>query len=153
MGKCPLCDGAGRCDGGSSEVDDFGMAEHVLQARIGCVRGGGRPNVLRHMPGRAAAAGFTQNHPTCPQCGSPARPAILMFGDWHHKDDDNQEARFDAWNKAVLKEMKEMSEKSTPVKAVILEVGAGKNVPTVRMTSETQLEKWLKISGADASLI
>merc|ERR1719373_988061 len=54
-------------------------------AAVGRVRGGGRPRMLRHMPGaapRAEDVGFTSNHPRCPTCDAPARPAILMFGDF-----------------------------------------------------------------------
>ena len=35
-----------------------------------------------------------KNHPTCPTCGKPARPAILMFCDADFKDDDDQEDRW-----------------------------------------------------------
>ena len=63
--------------------------------------------------------------PCCPDCGELARPNILMFGDWNWLElrAGQQEARFEAWHKAA----------SNPV---VIELGAGKSVATVRMMSE-----------------
>jgi len=63
--------------------------------------------------------------PACPNCGKLARPNILMFGDWNWlgRRTDQQEARFMAWFRAA----------SNPV---VVELGAGKSVATVRMMSE-----------------
>ena len=63
--------------------------------------------------------------PRCPNCGELARPNILMFGDWNwlQRRTDRQEARFAAWREAA----------SNPV---VIELGAGKSVATVRMMSE-----------------
>lgn len=65
--------------------------------------------------------------PRCPHCDAVARPNILMFGDWNYIGNRNDEQRrlFDAW----LAERRES-------RIVILEFGAGKAVPTVRMFSE-----------------
>ncbi len=65
--------------------------------------------------------------PTCPHCGSLARPNVLMFGDWHWIPGrtSNQERRFSDW-----------LAKAAGPKLVIVELGAGSAVPTVRMTSE-----------------
>jgi NAD-dependent SIR2 family protein deacetylase len=65
--------------------------------------------------------------PECPHCGSLARPNVLMFNDWHwipHRT-SSQERRFEAW----------LGEASSS-QVVIVELGAGSAVPTVRMTSE-----------------
>lgn len=58
-----------------------------------------------------------------------ARPNILMFGDWHwiSKRTDEQESRFNRFKKSLIKE-------ETPY--VVLEIGAGLAVPTVRLTGE-----------------
>ncbi|MCP4213330.1 MAG: NAD-dependent deacetylase [bacterium] len=66
--------------------------------------------------------------PVCPSCGSPARPAILMFGDWNWVSSrtDNQQYRFDKWLEA-----------NRGNRIAIVECGAGTGVPTVRMTSES----------------
>ena len=65
--------------------------------------------------------------PRCPHCDAVARPNILMFGDWNYirNRNDEQRRRFDAW----LAERRES-------RIVILEFGAGKAVPTVRIFSE-----------------
>jgi NAD-dependent SIR2 family protein deacetylase len=64
--------------------------------------------------------------PTCPRCGGLARPNILMFGDgdWLEARSDAQEKRLDAWLDAL----------SGPI--VVVEMGAGTAIPTVRVTSE-----------------
>jgi NAD-dependent SIR2 family protein deacetylase len=65
--------------------------------------------------------------PTCPHCGAVARPNVLMFGDWHWIPGRTsaQEQRFSDW----------LARAAGP-KLVIVELGAGSAVPTVRMTSE-----------------
>jgi NAD-dependent SIR2 family protein deacetylase len=65
--------------------------------------------------------------PACPRCGALARPNILMFGDWHWngKRTYAQERRLDSWLDSV-----------SAVRLVIVECGAGRAVPTVRMTCE-----------------
>jgi len=65
--------------------------------------------------------------PTCPHCGALARPNVLMFGDWHWIPGRTaeQERRLSDW-----------LARSAGPKLVIVELGAGSAVPTVRMTSE-----------------
>jgi NAD-dependent SIR2 family protein deacetylase len=65
--------------------------------------------------------------PECPRCGAVARPNVLMFGDWHWIPGRtaDQERRFSEW-----------LGKAAGPKLVIVELGAGSAVPTVRMTSE-----------------
>lgn len=65
--------------------------------------------------------------PACPWCGALARPNVLMFNDWKwlpHRTSE-QERRFDAWLGTA-----------EGLGLVIIELGAGSAVPTVRMTSE-----------------
>lgn len=63
--------------------------------------------------------------PSCPRCGEPARPNILMFGDvacdWSRIREQKQ--RLTAWLRRVDA-------------LVIMELGAGTAVPTVRQTCE-----------------
>ncbi|TDN68818.1 NAD-dependent SIR2 family protein deacetylase [Paraburkholderia sp. BL10I2N1] len=63
--------------------------------------------------------------PRCPRCGSLARPNILMFGDWAWVDVpyEKQRERLAAWTSSVSK-------------LVVVELGAGKALPTVRRFSE-----------------
>lgn len=67
--------------------------------------------------------------PKCTDCGMVARPNILMFGDWdwlpHRTDEQSQRMR--KWLKRVYDEKMNL---------VVVEMGAGESVPTVRMKSE-----------------
>jgi NAD-dependent SIR2 family protein deacetylase len=64
-------------------------------------------------------------YPTCPACHGPARPNILMFGDfeWDSQPTADQETRLRQWL-------------SGPTRLVVVECGAGGSVPTVRQFSE-----------------
>ena len=64
--------------------------------------------------------------PKCPACGALARPNILMFGDygWDPGRNAQQEHRLDGWLR------------SAGPKLVVVELGAGTSVPTVRTFSE-----------------
>lgn len=63
--------------------------------------------------------------PTCPDCGSIARPNILMFNDdaWEHRTTLFQKQRMHAW----------LAERN---RVVIIEIGAGLQIPTVRRMGE-----------------
>ncbi len=65
--------------------------------------------------------------PKCKECGVIARPNILMFGDWgwNSNRSDAQDLKLKNW----LNLHKDF-------KLAIVEIGAGKAVPTVRYTSE-----------------
>ncbi|MFO1381665.1 MAG: Sir2 family NAD-dependent protein deacetylase [Chitinivorax sp.] len=65
--------------------------------------------------------------PTCLSCGGLARPNILMFGDayWLVGRTRAQQQRFNAW-------------KSNVKRPVVIEMGAGTSIPTVRHFSENQ---------------
>jgi hypothetical protein len=67
--------------------------------------------------------------PVCIHCGALARPNILMFGDWswNQQRTDEQYQRFDQWIDSL---------RADNLKLGIIEIGAGKDVPTVRMFSE-----------------
>jgi NAD-dependent SIR2 family protein deacetylase len=66
--------------------------------------------------------------PRCPICKEPARPNILMFGDWGWLPyrTESQQSRFREW-----------LHKNSKKQIAIVECGAGTGVPTVRMTSES----------------
>ncbi|MBW2254810.1 MAG: NAD-dependent deacetylase [Deltaproteobacteria bacterium] len=68
--------------------------------------------------------------PRCHRCGAVARPNILMFGDWSFVADraDRQGQRRSDWLGAVGGR-----------RLVVIEIGAGTAVPTVRWTSERLL--------------
>jgi NAD-dependent SIR2 family protein deacetylase len=63
--------------------------------------------------------------PKCPACDGLARPNIMMFGDWDWDDTrtTHQSTRLDAWIARLQR-------------PVVIEVGAGTAIPTVRMYGE-----------------
>lgn len=65
--------------------------------------------------------------PRCPRCQALARPNILMFGDrgWVPYRTDEQEQRFAEWRRGCR-----------DATLVVVELGAGTSVPTVRWTCE-----------------
>ena len=65
--------------------------------------------------------------PRCPRCGAVSRPNILMFGDWGWLEGraEAQRARFDAFLEEIAGR-----------RLVVVELGAGTGIPTIRMTSE-----------------
>lgn len=69
--------------------------------------------------------------PLCPKCSKVARPNILMFGDWMWNGSRSsiQEEYYMNWRK-----------QNSNKKIVVIEIGAGKVIPTVRHEGE-QLAK------------
>jgi len=65
--------------------------------------------------------------PLCPRCGAAARPNILMFGDYDWIEDRSvrQQERFRAF-----------LARQAGKRIVVVEMGAGTAIPTVRATSE-----------------
>ena len=72
--------------------------------------------------------------PTCRHCGGLARPNVLMFGDfsWVSDRTDQQHARFMDLYDATLGPAR---------KLVIVEIGAGEAVPTVRRFGENLVHR------------
>ena len=66
--------------------------------------------------------------PLCPECGDIARPNILMFGDWkwNYKRTSIQQNKYSKW-----------LEQNKNKKILIIELGAGTTISTVRRESET----------------
>ncbi|HEX5803700.1 MAG TPA: Sir2 family NAD-dependent protein deacetylase, partial [Azospira sp.] len=64
--------------------------------------------------------------PRCPRCGGLARPNILMFGDaaWVGRRSEGQQRRLDTWRQRVER-------------LLVVELGAGLAVPTVRWYGES----------------
>jgi NAD-dependent SIR2 family protein deacetylase len=103
---------------------------------------------------------FRCNHPRCLRCSGAARPAILMFSDGQWQDDVAQAERWTRWKSAVLAEAAACRASTTvgddggggPLRVVIVEVGAGGNVTTVRGVSESLL-KQCSAAGAVSTLV
>jgi len=68
--------------------------------------------------------------PKCPHCNGDARPHVLMFDDWEWIG--QRRTGYTKWKKEVLESNR---------KVVILEVGCGKRVPTVRNESENYIKE------------
>ncbi len=81
---------------------------------------------------------LTSNFPLCPHCGGIARPNILMFNDrdWLGHREHIQETNQKAWLGGVQR-------------PVIIEIGAGQSIPTVRRFSENQNGFLIRINPAD----
>lgn len=75
-----------------------------------------------------------------------------MFNDGMFKDLDPQEARWEAWTEAVALQAADKAKAGSSLRVVILEIGAGGNVTTVRSRSEMCLESWSEC-GADVKLV
>lgn len=73
------------------------------------------------------ACRLTSPLPCCPHCGETARPNILMFNDlgWLDIRSERKQPALDAWLKKCQK-------------LVVIEIGAGTDIPTVRRFSEKQ---------------
>ena len=79
--------------------------------------------------------------PTCPHCGGLARPNILMFGDWSWQDHRSrmQALKLHAWQQNTARK-------------VIVELGAGLDVPTIRIMSERQEGTLIRINPRDCAV-
>ena len=67
--------------------------------------------------------------PRCPRCGGLARPNVLMFGDcfWVGARTQAQEAQLETWR---------LARRERGARLAVIELGAGRAVPTVRFFSE-----------------
>lgn len=79
--------------------------------------------------------------PTCPACGNLARPNILMFNDsaWNEHRTELQHRRLERWQAAVER-------------LVIIELGAGTAIPTVRDFGERQAGVLIRINPMEPQL-
>lgn len=84
---------------------------------------------------------LTSDLPTCPSCREVARPNILMFGDWNWVNwrTEFQKARFHDWRATVRN-------------PVVIEIGAGKSIPTVREFGESRNVPLIRINPTDAEV-
>eukprot|EP01125_Pyxidicula_operculata_P003829 TRINITY_DN1524_c0_g1_i4.p1 TRINITY_DN1524_c0_g1~~TRINITY_DN1524_c0_g1_i4.p1 ORF type:complete len:469 (-),score=84.11 TRINITY_DN1524_c0_g1_i4:101-1507(-) len=86
-----------------------------------------------------------QYHPMCINCGSAARPSILMFSDISWIEDDKSHSFYSAWQKAVQQYLDDDQSR----KIVILEIGCGNRVPTIR----NQSSSYMKVFDGQSTLI
>jgi NAD-dependent SIR2 family protein deacetylase len=77
--------------------------------------------------------GFQRNHPKCINCGGNARPNVVMFDDTKYIDGP-QTSHYQEWE-SVVRELVDTHN----AKLVILEIGCGMRVPSVRVHTEQLL--------------
>jgi NAD-dependent SIR2 family protein deacetylase len=79
--------------------------------------------------------------PRCPYCNGLARPNILMFGDWKWADKhtNRQEQRLSAWLDSAER-------------LVVVELGAGRTVSTVRRFSERHGPRVVRINPRESTI-
>ncbi len=84
---------------------------------------------------------LTSPFPLCPHCGGIARPNILMFGDggWFSERTERQERRLQDWLRGVER-------------LLIVEVGAGTQVPTVRLLGEHLAGALIRINPSEPQI-
>eukprot|EP01124_Arcella_intermedia_P024794 TRINITY_DN4266_c0_g1_i1.p1 TRINITY_DN4266_c0_g1~~TRINITY_DN4266_c0_g1_i1.p1 ORF type:complete len:162 (-),score=58.45 TRINITY_DN4266_c0_g1_i1:38-523(-) len=95
-------------------------------------------------------SGFNSGYPVCinPTCKALARPSILMFSDVEWVEDSIEGDIFSAWSDSVLKLLQQNSNR----KMVIIEIGCGNRVPTIRYKTENFLSLE-KVHGGQVTLI
>lgn len=79
--------------------------------------------------------------PRCPGCGGLARPNIMMFGDWDWDGSlaNRQQVRLEAWL-------------ARPQRPVVVEIGAGTAIPTVRHFGERLDCPLIRINPTEAAV-
>lgn len=79
--------------------------------------------------------------PLCRKCGAVARPHILMFDDvtWHYERAERQKGRLNGWLGSVQR-------------LVVVEVGAGTGLPTVRRFSERHGPRVIRINARESAI-
>eukprot|EP01130_Rhizamoeba_saxonica_P007172 TRINITY_DN2892_c0_g1_i3.p1 TRINITY_DN2892_c0_g1~~TRINITY_DN2892_c0_g1_i3.p1 ORF type:complete len:364 (+),score=71.12 TRINITY_DN2892_c0_g1_i3:79-1170(+) len=89
--------------------------------------------------------GFINNHPRCIECGCLARPSILMFYDTSYIEYTIPDKYRKAWKETV----KHLIMNDQSKKLVIMEIGAGDLITTIRGKSE----RWFNSFGNQCTLI
>ena len=81
--------------------------------------------------------------PKCPQCHGIARPNILMFDDYHWQSGhtETQEYKFQCWRDSLFSPTTHLSKK-----LLVIEIGAGTEIPSVRHLSESMNTDVIRIN-------
>lgn len=79
--------------------------------------------------------------PRCPFCGAVARPNILMFGDydWIALRTEQQEAQLRMWLRGIER-------------LVVVEIGVGRAIPTLREFGESRGAKLIRVNPEDHAI-
>ncbi|VBM56248.1 silent information regulator protein Sir2 [Burkholderia pseudomallei] len=113
---------------------------HFLQCTRSCTHGIWSADEL-HPDVDEERCVLTPPLPCCPECGGVARPNILMFddSDWIETRVKRQRMRFEAWLLSVER-------------IVVIELGAGRAIPTVRSVSERNGASIIRINTNEYSI-
>ena len=84
----------------------------------------------------------------CPKCKAVARPNVLMFRDKQWIPNTNAEARYVEWEAIMENHL----EQDNDLSLVILEIGCGMRVPSVRLETECVVND-IRLRGGKANLI
>lgn len=111
---------------------------HHLQCQHGCMQDVWSAGVFRPQVDEAACR-LTNAPPRCPHCGALARPNILMFNDaeWVSGRTEAQQWEFRTWRANVHN-------------PVVIELGAGTRISTVRLFGERQGGALIRINKREA---
>lgn len=122
------------------QIDECHGSIHHLQCVAGC--GAEIWSAAQYQPEvDEATCRLLGDLPTCPACGALARPNILMFGDWDWQParSNLQQQRLQQW----------LAQTERPL---VIEIGAGRNVPTVRYFSELNGWRVIRINPREPDL-
>lgn len=124
----------------SKHVHECHGSIHHLQCLDGCLADIWSADDFHPLVDEASGL-LTSDFPRCPHCGGVARPNILMFGDggWLDHRSALQEANLKTWLRKVQR-------------PVIIEIGAGHSIPTVRRFGEELNGFLIRINPDDREL-
>ena len=99
--------------------------------------------------------GFDKNWPTCKHCGGHARPAVLMFNDSDWIGIKGGKSQFSEWWNNMLKKAETQYNRGQgrQLHVVVLEVGAGAEVTTIRNGSESLVKQLSRRNDTQPTLI
>ena len=70
----------------------------------------------------------------CPECNEPARPNVMMFGDWdwNRETTERQQERYNHWAQSL---------QAKGARVVVIEIGAGTTLPAIRRETESIMQR------------
>lgn len=124
-----------------NEVWECHGSIHHLQCQNGCMSHLWSANGF-HPEVDVEQCRLLNEAPICPHCGQMARPNILMFGDlgWIDQRAEQQAFAYQRWRETLVRN------------PVVIEIGAGRAIPTVRSFSEMHGDFLIRINPRESEL-